>query len=418
MNRLITHILSSLVLVLVCGACAEDVYYELPDGDKFDNLYIVQAADNPLSLRMMTSFEGTGTKSFSVYYSSMSAPRDIHMTFEVDSSLVAKYNEETGSEYVMLPENAYSMTASSAVIKTGDYRTGLIDIEFQLSPGMKPKVDYLLPVRMKTSDVKVREGLDVVYFTVGVTKDLAPLNLDGKIQDSNEIFSFNDKCILAHNNASGVILRYEYDPSTLTVSDPTEVVTPATDPYWSSSYTRFILPGRGSTLHLTNVNGVWISIPCSEDGKTIGKVKAGEYVVITAGMSIIQGCIPNMHSVGEMFIDKATGGIRNYPLTENGKGLIGRLGFKSDFNYWPYILRFCYKDDIYAVDSSGKLWRHAYNPDDYTFSGKPVQVGEGWAGKFTHIFPFGNDLIARKADGSLISFTFDPEEYWDISNYE
>lgn len=417
MKRSFIYIISLLVLALTCLACAEDVYYELPDGDKFDNLYIVQAVDNPVSFRMKTSFEGTITKSFSAYYSSMSAPKDIHMTFAVDPSLVETYNQETNSNYVLLPESAYSLKANSAVIKSGDCRTGLMDVDFQLSPDLELKVEYLLPIRMATKDVRVQDGLDVVYFTVGLTKDMTPVALEGKIADSDEIFSFNDNCILAHNNAAGTILRYPYDPASRVVGEPTEVMNPSIDPYWGASYARFILPGRGNTLHLTNIYGAWIALPCSEDGTTIGRVGAGEYTIITFGMGIILGCIPNMHSVGEMFIDMSTGGIRNYPLTDNGLGLTGQLGFATDFNYWPYVLRFCYKDDIYGVDSNGILWRHAYNASDFTFSSTPVRVGEGWAGKYTHIIPFGDDLIARKSDGSLLRFAFDPEDYWDVKDY-
>lgn len=405
------------LLAAVLASCIQDVVYELPEGDKYDNLYLIQAVDNPVTLRMKTSMEGTVSHSFSAFYAGINdAPKDLHLTFTVDPSLVEAYNEKTGGNFVLLPEDAYELPVSETVIKAGQNHTALLEIRFHVSPSMELFTDYLLPLRVQVreKDIRVREELQTLYYNVGLTKDFSPSPVNGKIDLADEIFSFNDKCILAHDNAAGKILRYPYDPESHTVGAPTVLVDPSIDPYWGSSYARMILPARNS-LHICNIYGYWIGMPVNEDATTVGLVGAGQYTIITAGMGIILSCIPNQHSVGELWIDMATGGIRNYVLTDNGLGLTGALGFNSGFNYWPYKLRFCYHDDVYGVDTNGVLWKHDYNADDYTFSDTRTQVGEGWGG-FTHIIPFGDDLLCRKADGSLLDFAFDPQFYWDIKD--
>ncbi len=400
------------------ASCIQDVVYELPDGDKFDNVYIVQAVDNPHNFMMKSSFEGTVTKSISAFYSGYVAPKTIHLTFEVDPSLLDAYVEETGIDYVLLPESAYDFPVKEAVIKEGENHTPLLDVNFHVSPEMELFVNYVLPIRvtLREKDIKLRQELEAVYFTTGLTKDFSPLPVDGKIDNADEIFSFNDKCIIAHNNATGELIRYPYDPDSHTVGTSTVLINPSVDPYWGSSYARFVFPCRNS-IHLINIYGYWIGMPVNEDATSVGLIAAGQYSIMTGGCSIVLQCIPNQHSAGEMLIDMATGGIRNYLLTEDGLTLTGALGFKQDFNFWPYKLRFCYKDDIYGVDSNGNLWFHAYNPADYTFSSTPEQVGEGW-GDFTHIIPFGDDLLCRKSDGSLLCFAYDPSFYWDIKDLD
>ena len=396
-------------------SCGEDVVYELPDGDKFDNLYVVQAADNPFTIKMKSSFEGTVTKSFSAFWSGMSAPKDIHLDFEVDPSLVESYSEATGIQYSLLPEDAYEIPVASAVIKAGEARTGLYDINFHVSPSMEIAQEYLLPVRVsvRERDIKVREELQVLYYSVGLAKDFSPVPVTGTIADCNELFSFNDQCILARNAATGELLRYPYDPETGTVGEATVLKNPSIDPYWVGSYALYIFPGPGNTIHMVNAYGYWIAMKCSEDGTHVDNVE--QLTIIMSGCNVLLGCIPNHISIGEILIYIVDGGIWNIALTPDGLGFTGTWAQSSNFNFWAYKLRFCYKDDVYGVDANGILWRHAFDPETRLFSITPVQAGEGWAG-FTHIVPFGDDLLCRKSDGSVLRFLFDPEYYWDIKD--
>ena len=400
--------------VLALCACGKDVIYDLPDSDLYDNIYLVQAVDNPHILKMKDNFKGSVTKSFNAFYSGMTAPRDLHLSFEVDPALVDEYNEANGTEMVLMPSDAYEFSQTEATIKAGECKSAEIEVSFKVSDQMKIGVEYLLPIKfnLREKDVKVRKELQTIYFNVGITKDFKPSILIGDVAACDELFSFNDKCLIGWNGATGELLRY---PAVDGGFGKAEVLKdPSIDPYWGSSYARMIFPCRGNTIHLVNVYGSWISIQANEDCSELKNVL--EYsTIITGGCGIFLSCIPYCHSDGEIIIDMATGGIRNYPLQENGLYLTGALGFKSDFNYWPYALRFAYNDDIYAIDANGVLWRHVYNHDDFTYSSTPMQVGEGWKG-FTHLVQFEDKLIARCADGSLKSFDFDPEFYWDITD--
>lgn len=399
---------------LTLSSCIHDVVYELPDKDKFDNLYVVQAIDNPDIFKMKSSFDGTVTKSFSAYYSGMSAPKDIHITFDVDPSLVDSFNEETGGEYVLLPESAYEIPVKEATIKEGGCRTGLLEVKFHVSPDMDMSVEYVLPIKasVREKDIKVREELLTMYYVTGLTKDFSPIPVEGSVDLCDEIFSFNDKCIMAWKGATGELLRYPYEAGSNTIGEPTVIKNPSIDPYWVSSYARFIFPAQGSTIHMVNVYGSWIALQCSEDGTHVDNVE--QYHMIMVGCSILLGCIPNHLSIGEMVIYMADGAIWNVELTADGCGFTGGWAY-SNFNFWTYKLRFCYKDDVYGVDAAGMLWRHTFNTETRSFSTTPEAVGEGWGG-FTHIIPFADDLLCRKSDGSVIRFEFDPQYYWDIKD--
>ena len=409
MKRIIIYLT---LAVLAVWSCAPDVYYELPDGDKFDNLYIVQAKDNPVPLRMKNTLEGKVTKSFSAFWSGLKAPHDINISFEANPYLVNTYNAKNGTHYLPLPESAYTFPKKTVVIKQGEYRTGMVDIDFNVSADLTFDVSYLLPVKMSTSDVKINESLQVLYFAVEITRDLSPVLLSGSISDCDELFSFNDKCILAHDNFSGQILRYAYDPATTTIPAPTVLVDASMDPSWGSPYTRLVLPCRNS-LHEINQYENWIAVALDEDATTMGYVSRDEYTFLSRNCGILSRCIPNQHSAGAIFIDKASGGLRIYIATADGLGLTSVI-FKQDFNYSVYDPIFFYQDDLYGVDSNGLLWRHPYNSSDKSFGNTPVQVGEGW-GNFTHIVPFGTTLLCRQSDGSMLRFAFNPEFYWDAT---
>ncbi|MCQ2118875.1 MAG: DUF1735 domain-containing protein [Bacteroidales bacterium] len=400
--------------VLALCACGKDVIYDLPDSELFDNIYLVQAVDNPHAISMKDNFDGNVTKSFNAFFSGMSSPRDLHLTFEADAALIDEYNDINGTDMTMLPDDAFELVQTEATIKEGESKSSMIEVNFKVSEQMNIGVNYLLPIKfnLREKDVKVRKDLQVIYFNVILTKDFKPVVWEGDIAACDELFSFNDKCLIGWNGATGQLLRY---PKVDGGFGKAEVLKdPSTDPYWASSYARMIFPCKGNTIHLVNVYGNWISIQANEDCSELKNVL--EYsTIITGGCGIFLSCIPYCHPDGELIIDMATGGIRNYLLQDNGLYLTGALGFRSDFNYWPYALRFAFNDDIYGIDANGVLWRHEYNHDDFTYSSTPSQVGEGW-NKFTHLVQFEDKLVARCPDGSLKCFDFDPEFFWDIKD--
>ena len=82
------------------------------------------------------------------------AQRDINFVLEVDQSLIAEYNEEHGTEYELLPEEAYELDLEGGVIKKS-LKSATFRLRFNrdyLVPDRGPSKfgTYMLPVRMKS----------------------------------------------------------------------------------------------------------------------------------------------------------------------------------------------------------------------------------------------------------------------------
>ena len=68
--------------------------------------------------------------------------------------------------------------------------------------------------------------------------------------------------------------------------------------------------------------------------------------------------------------------------------------------------------DLIGIDKDGDMWHHPVNSDN-SFSTNPIQVGSGWE-DFTHVIPFGTDLLARTKDGRLYKYAFDLRGFWAL----
>lgn len=100
------------------------------------------------------------------------AQRDIDYTLEVDPTLLETYNEEKGTNYQLLPEDAYRLDAggtikqylSSDMFKMTFVRTAIIPED-----GPSKFGEYMLPVRIKSlSSSQLEPGKDYMLYVINV----------------------------------------------------------------------------------------------------------------------------------------------------------------------------------------------------------------------------------------------------------
>lgn len=395
-------IIGTLSALALC-ACAADVVYDIPFREQYDNLYLVQSSSNPHTVYIDDTQKEDKVESFNAFYSGMTAPTAIRMTIAVDPSLVETFNRENNKQYALLPESAYTLSASQSVIPAGEFRTEMIPVRFRMTDDLQVGASYVLPLRLSTEDVKVRADMSVLYYVVSVTKDMSPVPVKGTVDPCNMFFMVGGgKTLLTLNEASGELARYSYDAEN-DVMGAKEVLFEDWGP--TRILRGMISSCAGNTLHIVNTYANWIALQVSEDGSTVPSLS--EYAsFITGGCGIFLSCIPG-HPDGFLAIDAATGGIRYYQLTPDGLSLTGVGSFDEKFNYWPYAVRFCFNYDIYGVDGDGALWRHVYDASSHTWAERE-KVGSGW-GAYTNICQEGENLLAKKADGSLMRIPFDPD---------
>ncbi len=98
--------------------------------------------------------------------------KDVHVTVSVDFSLVQQYNSTYGTSYLPLPETYLDFASQTVTIPAGKVSGSSVSIALKGLKGTGEEQDgalpidaeYLLPVRMETTDVTLLSGSSVAYF--------------------------------------------------------------------------------------------------------------------------------------------------------------------------------------------------------------------------------------------------------------
>ena len=400
------HKFFMIAAMMLAASCGEDVVYELPDGDKYSHLYMPQAVDCPSTSRLFMINEEQ-TLHCSAFYSGYDAPREINVKFEIRPELVAQYNEANNTSYEAMPEGSWKMEETSALIPKGGCTTELLDITINTFGHIEPFTEYMLPVVMTSEDIRISEELSTLYYVISAAYE--PGNVPStvvseEIGDALEIFSFNDRCLIARNS-EGMVLRYGYDPETRTFGSP---ITLHSD--WNTSLVKMLAKGPGNSIQVCNMYDTWITYEWSEDATPPVPEYAGYKSVITGGTWVFKNIVPNCPN-GLLAVMVADNSLNLYKLSNDGHALSGTAA-TTGFNYGQYTQLFYYGNDLLAIDKNGNMWQHTVKSDG-TFSSNPIQVGSGWE-DFTHVIPFGTDLLARTKDGKLHRYDFDLRGFWAL----
>lgn len=169
------YIYTCLLAVALITACKKDdhtaktVY--MPDAGKGIVKKEFAIADTPFIVFYSAVITGTDYASVS----GVSAANEITVNFKADTALVAKFNEENGTSYPLLPAGSYELQAT-AIIPKGAAGTGNLPLKIIAKNKIDPFQDYMIPVSIEGISGASGSGYQqTTYFVVNGTADLASM---------------------------------------------------------------------------------------------------------------------------------------------------------------------------------------------------------------------------------------------------
>jgi hypothetical protein len=154
------------VAILFTGCLKESDLYTLKEGV----CYMPQAYQDKNKVRPLVKVDSVQETAFGFYYTSYNgAPSNITGTFVIDTTLVKKYNEVnafTGNVYEVLPKSAYTLSATTTIVKSGQASSEPLTLAINpksLTLGVK----YMLPIKLiDVSSGTIDDELSVTYFRI------------------------------------------------------------------------------------------------------------------------------------------------------------------------------------------------------------------------------------------------------------
>lgn len=158
---------------LTLGGCQSDM-------EKFDNQTYINADSKTNTILV----KGTVTNEARTLQAALAKKetKDIHITYKVDASLVAKYNMAYYDQAVMLPEGHYELPETQTVIKAGSVRSQPITVKFNAINELDRDVVYVLPVTIAEANISILESSRTTYF---IFKGAALINVVADMEANN-----------------------------------------------------------------------------------------------------------------------------------------------------------------------------------------------------------------------------------------
>lgn len=152
-----------LFISLFTSCVKNDDLYSLQEG----TVYMPQAYQDR-SVMTLYKMDSLQYVTFGAYYAGFDAPSsDLAVQFQIDNSLIAKFNEDNaylGNVYEALPDSVYTLSGTSSVIKAGKKSSDPLSI---IVEGKKIAFGYryLIPIRITSISAGTLDtSLSVAYF--------------------------------------------------------------------------------------------------------------------------------------------------------------------------------------------------------------------------------------------------------------
>lgn len=168
------NILLAATLVILQASCKDK--YDLPAQplSGYTKIYMPEAVNNPVNYTLKIT-DSTQTIVYGANYGGQDYPsQDIPVTFTVNNSLVDSFNTANGTNYAIMPDGAYVLAKTAAVIPKGGLSTGPLEIAVRTSGAgsMEALKDYLLPLTLSAASVSINEPLRTTFYTIKAQPDL------------------------------------------------------------------------------------------------------------------------------------------------------------------------------------------------------------------------------------------------------
>ena len=235
------------------------------------------------------------------------------------------------------------------------------------------------------------------------------------VMEANEIIPYNESCLIVRGKDL-MIYRMAYNSADGTFA-PAELKAD-----WSSYVTLWLAKGPGNYLHFGNMYDTWAVYNCGDDASTLPAWDGfcdGVNEGVIVGAASTYWPVRTGHPTGILgFL--GDGQLLYYGLDDKARlqkqadGVTNVYAYTTGFNFAAYSSKsFCYGFDLVCVDLEGKMWLHTWDAATLTYSLTPKQIGSGWD-KFTHLIPWGDDLLARDGEGNLYRYKFNLDNFWEV----
>lgn len=92
--------------------------------------------------------------------------KEVKLSFTPDASKLNTYNLAYYDNAVILPEQFYSLSATSAVINAGSIKSTDITVSFSSLDELDRETTYVLPISASTSDIEMLESKTTSYYVI------------------------------------------------------------------------------------------------------------------------------------------------------------------------------------------------------------------------------------------------------------
>lgn len=154
-SRIFFRSLCALAVAVSATACDDDDLivggadtngYLTPDGNV---IYITDAKGN----REFTNTEFVGNGSVDLFANSSKPVSGCSVTFSVDPTVLAAYNEENATSYTQLPDASFSLgNNGQAAFTDGSLKSAPMTISLKGNTACDPNVTYAIPLRISVSN--------------------------------------------------------------------------------------------------------------------------------------------------------------------------------------------------------------------------------------------------------------------------
>ncbi|MCW9707980.1 BT_3987 domain-containing protein [Fodinibius salsisoli] len=175
MNKLFRYFSFASVAVLLmftaCDPAGSGTDIENPE--QYKQVYMPQANSMPAEEILILKDEVQNI-TYGAGYGGPSAPAsDIKVSFEFTPALADSFNEAQGTDYPLIPEQAFEMEASSAVIPAGERASAPLKLRVNPYGSLELDQPYLLPLSMSSIEggYIVNPDLETTYFLLTASLD-------------------------------------------------------------------------------------------------------------------------------------------------------------------------------------------------------------------------------------------------------
>ncbi len=165
MIKKINHhlVLLSVLLMTFGSGCIKDVEYPV---ENEGTIYMAQAYQDRASVTLF-DIDSVQDINFGASYGGLQKPAsDIAVSFQVDESLIAEYNQKNGTDFIPFPQSSYTITGLNSTIRSGEVDSDPLKI-IVTAKEMERGQPYMIPVRMiSASGGTADPNLSIAYFRI------------------------------------------------------------------------------------------------------------------------------------------------------------------------------------------------------------------------------------------------------------